>query len=102
MKVLVIGCAGFIDWKVSELLLEEGHTVVGIDNMNDAYDARLKEWRLQQLLKHPNFSFHRLDITGLPSLRKLFSSSSPYYSPLTTHYPPVVRWKIPGHTTSGR
>ena len=40
---LVTGCAGFIASKVSELLLEQGHEVTGIDNHNDAYDQRLKD-----------------------------------------------------------
>ena len=74
--ILVTGCAGFIGWKVSEFLLKEGHTVIGVDNLNDAYDVRLKKWRLDQLLKHPNFTFHHLDITDLPSLRKLFEQGS--------------------------
>ncbi len=63
MHVLVTGCAGFIGWKVSELLLQEGYTILGIDSLNDAYDTRLKRWRLEQLEAHPNFSFHRLDIS---------------------------------------
>ncbi|MBC7294511.1 MAG: GDP-mannose 4,6-dehydratase, partial [Thermoleophilia bacterium] len=49
MRLLVTGCAGFIGWKVCEQLLEEGHFVVGVDNLNDAYDTRLKQWRLDQL-----------------------------------------------------
>ena len=44
--ILVTGCAGFIGWKVCEQLLASGCMVVGVDNLNDAYDARLKEWRL--------------------------------------------------------
>ncbi len=68
------GCAGFIGWKVCELLLQEGHTVTGIDTLNEAYDARLKQWRLQQLETHPGFSFHRLDVTDRPALRNLFIS----------------------------
>jgi len=42
MRVLVTGCAGFIGWKVSEYLLAAGYEVVGVDNLNDAYDVRLK------------------------------------------------------------
>jgi UDP-glucuronate 4-epimerase len=49
MKILVTGSAGFIGYKVSEKLLEQGDQVVGIDNMNDYYDPRLKEWRLKKL-----------------------------------------------------
>ena len=48
-NVLVTGCAGFIGWKVSERLLQENVNVVGVDNLNDYYDPRLKDWRLQQL-----------------------------------------------------
>ena len=47
---LVTGCAGFIGARVSEMLLDEGHGVVGVDNLNDAYDIRLKDWRLKRLL----------------------------------------------------
>jgi len=74
MKILVTGCAGFIGWKVCELLLQEGRTVIGIDTLNEAYDARLKRWRLEQLEARPNFNFHRLDITDRPALRNLFNS----------------------------
>jgi len=70
---LVTGCAGFIGWKVGEFLLADGHTVVGVDNFNDAYDPRLKHWRLGQIEDHPNFTFHRLDIRDRESLRGLFN-----------------------------
>jgi nucleoside-diphosphate-sugar epimerase len=71
---LVTGAAGFIGAKVTEFLLIEGHTVVGIDNLNDAYDARLKHWRLAQLEGKPGFEFHRLDITDQPALRQLWKA----------------------------
>jgi len=51
-------------------------TVIGIDNMNDYYDVRLKEWRLDQLKKYPNFKFHKLDIENYSSLKKLFHEYS--------------------------
>ncbi len=74
MKILVTGCAGFIGWKTCEFLLKEGYTVIGIDTLNEAYDARLKSWRLQQLEPHPRFGFHRLDITDRTAVQKLFST----------------------------
>jgi UDP-glucuronate 4-epimerase len=72
--VLVTGCAGFIGWKVSELLLADGHRVVGVDNFNDAYDPRLKHWRFAQLEGKPGFEFHKLDIRNRDSLREVFDS----------------------------
>jgi nucleoside-diphosphate-sugar epimerase len=60
---LVTGAAGFIAYRVAEMLLDEGHTVVGVDNLNDAYDLRLKEYRLKRLQQFSNFEFHRLDIS---------------------------------------
>ena len=71
---LVTGAAGFIGAKVTEFLLIEGHTVVGVDNLNDAYDPRLKHWRLAQLEGKPGFEFHRLDITDQPALRQLWKT----------------------------
>jgi UDP-glucuronate 4-epimerase len=62
---LLTGAAGFIAHRVAKMLLEEGHHVVGVDNMNDAYDVRLKEYRLGWLENHPGFEFHRLDISDL-------------------------------------
>jgi UDP-glucuronate 4-epimerase len=60
---LITGAAGFIAFRVAELLLQDGHTVVGVDNLNDAYDVRMKEYRLQRLQQLPGFSFHKLDIS---------------------------------------
>lgn len=60
---LVTGAAGFIGARTSELLINDGHTVVGIDNMNDAYDPRMKEYRLRKLQAMPGFTFHKLDIS---------------------------------------
>ncbi len=71
---MLTGCAGFIGSKVAEHLLADGHTIIGIDNLNDAYDPRLKYWRLDQIKGHPNFQFHRLDITLRAPLRALFES----------------------------
>jgi UDP-glucuronate 4-epimerase len=59
---------------VAEFLLRDGHTVVGVDNLNHAYDVRLKQWRLAQLEGKPGFAFHKLDITDHKELSKLWES----------------------------
>ena len=61
---LVTGAAGFIGARTSELLIKDGHTVVGIDNLNDAYDPRMKDYRLRRLQEMPGFTFHKLDISN--------------------------------------
>ena len=77
MRVLLTGCAGFIGSNVSHRLLQEGHTVLGLDNLNDAYDIRLKEWRLPSLLAEPHFEFRQLDITDRQRLSELFREILP-------------------------
>ncbi len=101
---LVTGAAGFIASKVCEFLLADGHTVVGVDNLNDYYDVRLKDWRLSRLLgarskklgadpkvsvygsesqasssplsalSSGRFTFHHLDIENLPALEEVFQA----------------------------
>ncbi len=70
---LVTGAAGFIASRTSEMLLEQGHTVTGVDNMNDAYDVRMKDYRLKRLQAIPGFSFHKLDISERSILDKFKS-----------------------------
>ncbi|ELY3903653.1 protein CapI [Klebsiella aerogenes] len=72
MKFLVTGAAGFIGFHVSQRLLAAGHTVVGVDNMNDYYDVNLKQARLD-LLDFPLFSFVRLDIADRIGMEELFA-----------------------------
>jgi len=72
MKYLVTGCAGFIGWKVSEFLLLDGHTVIGVDNLNDAYDVTIKKWRLSHLQTIPDFHFHCIDICNYSDLETVF------------------------------
>ena len=62
MSVLVTGAAGFIGYHVCAALIERGDTVIGVDNLNDYYDVRLKEARLANLEKHQAFTFRRVDI----------------------------------------
>lgn len=66
--ILITGAAGFIAYKVSQVLLKEGHSVLGIDNMNDAYDIRLKKWHLAQLLPYKRFRFSKFDICNKKAL----------------------------------
>lgn len=73
---LVTGCAGFIASKVSELLLRRGDKIIGVDNLNDAYDVNLKKWRLEKLLKFDNFIFHKIDITNFSQLEKIFAQNT--------------------------
>ncbi|HEX6305751.1 MAG TPA: NAD-dependent epimerase/dehydratase family protein [Anaerolineales bacterium] len=68
---LLTGAAGFIAWRVAEMLLADGHTVVGVDNLNDAYDVRMKQWRLKRINAHPSFSFYQFDISDRDAVKKL-------------------------------
>jgi dTDP-glucose 4,6-dehydratase len=70
--LLITGCAGFIGWNVTELALHDGNAVIGIDNLNDAYDVRLKEWRLHQLRDKSNFTFYRTDISNQSEVARVF------------------------------
>ncbi|MHC4939236.1 MAG: NAD-dependent epimerase/dehydratase family protein [Planctomycetota bacterium] len=72
---IVTGTAGFIGNKVAELLLDEGHAVHGVDNVNDAYDVRLKEWRMARLDGREGYTFHRVDICDRPALAGVFDTA---------------------------
>lgn len=71
-RYLVTGAAGFIGARVSEVLLDAGHEVVGIDNLNEAYDPRLKHWRLDRLRANANFDFQQTDICDLDALSEIW------------------------------
>lgn len=77
-RYLVTGAAGFIASKVCDLLLQDGHSVVGLDNLNHAYDVRLKEWRLAQLSGRKRFQFEKLDITDRGGLEQMFRAQEPF------------------------
>jgi UDP-glucuronate 4-epimerase len=70
--VLVTGAAGFIGFHLARRLLSDGRTVVGIDNVNDYYDPRLKEARLDVLKTDPKFSFVKLDLVDRAATKSLF------------------------------
>ncbi len=71
---LLTGAAGFIASRVAHYLLADGHQVVGLDNLNDAYDVRLKTWRLEQLRGLPGFTFHAIDIVDRAALEQLWAT----------------------------
>ncbi len=78
-KILVTGSAGFIGYYLSKRLLEEidGVIVIGFDSINDYYDVSLKEWRLEQLEKHPNFTFIKGNLAAKELINKLFKKYKP-------------------------
>ncbi|MEK6691957.1 MAG: NAD-dependent epimerase/dehydratase family protein, partial [Nitrospirota bacterium] len=71
--IVVTGCAGFIGWKTTLSLLERGDSVLGIDDLNDYYDPKIKEWRLSTLSDKKNFEFHKLDISNYEILKELLN-----------------------------
>jgi len=72
---LLTGAAGFIGSQVAHLLLDQDHQVVGIDNLNDAYDVAMKMWRLNLLTQREGFSFARSDISDLVSLSSVWNDT---------------------------
>lgn len=68
---LLTGAAGFIAFRVAELLMESGHHVFGVDNLNDAYDTRLKHYRLNKLLQNDRFYFLQSDIADRGIVQEL-------------------------------
>ena len=73
--VLVTGAAGFIASRICEFLLDDGIEVTGIDILNDIYDRRLKEYRLNKLTGREGFHFSKTDITDFEALEKLFTDA---------------------------
>jgi len=74
VQILVTGCAGFIGWAVAKRLLEEGHKVIGVDNLNSYYDVRLKHYRLEDLRSYRDFKFFQLDIEDYGKLKEVFEN----------------------------
>ncbi len=70
-RYLVTGVAGFIASRVVEMLLEAGHSVYGVDNLNDAYDVRMKEYRLKRLLPRAGFEFQKIDVASWEQVQSL-------------------------------
>ncbi len=72
MKILVTGAAGFIGFHLCKKLLEDKHTVLGIDNINNYYDVKLKKNRLKILLGKKNFKFKKVDISDTNFVKKIY------------------------------
>ena len=99
MTVLVTGCAGFIASNVCRLLLDDGESVVGVDNLNDAYDVRVKHWRMRPLTAHANFSFYQRDISDLGGIKSVFvnqkkGEDSPFTSVINLGARAGVRYSV--------
>jgi len=76
-KILVTGGAGFIGYHLCKSLLDDDYEVLGIDNLNDYYDPKLKHARLDQLTPYKNFTFERIDIADREALTQSFNSFNP-------------------------
>jgi UDP-glucuronate 4-epimerase len=92
---LVTGAAGFIGSNVVQQLCDAGHTVTGIDNLNDAYDVRLKEWRLQRLRQIEGFTFERMDMCDRRAVEKLFDDADDLFDGVLNR-----PWRTPGSTST--
>ena len=77
-NILITGCAGFIGFHIADKFCGNGYDVIGIDNINDYYDIKLKKSRLELLKKNKNFSFHQLDIAD-KNLSEIFKSNNIEY-----------------------
>ena len=76
-RILVTGAAGFIGFSLSKSLLGDNCEIVGIDNLNNYYDPKLKQDRLNYLSKYPNFTFKKIDILDKDSLKDIFDNFKP-------------------------
>ena len=77
MKVLVTGSAGFIGYHTSKRLLDSGHDVVGLDNLNDYYDITLKKDRTKLLQSYDRFSFYKINVEDQSAVELLFKNEPP-------------------------
>ena len=74
-NILVTGAAGFIGFHLTKRLCSEGYSIVGIDNLNDYYDVKLKKDRLSILEESDNFQFHKIDLNDVNGLKTVFEET---------------------------
>ncbi|OCH98103.1 capsular biosynthesis protein CpsI [Legionella jamestowniensis] len=77
MRLLITGAAGFIGFHLAKFRLERGDTVIAVDNLNDYYDVRLKQARLELLQTYSNFQFYQVDIADVAAINELFIKHAP-------------------------
>ena len=92
--ILITGAAGFIGFHTALRLLEQGHYIVGIDNLNDYYDITLKQARLNELAKHKNFTFIKTDIADKSALETLWQDKGPFTQVIHLAAQAGVRYSI--------
>lgn len=77
MSILITGTAGFIGYHLAERLLARGEEIIGLDNLNDYYDVRLKEARLERLRRHANYQHERTDLADDAAMKRVFAEYQP-------------------------
>jgi len=76
-KTIVTGSAGFIGYSLCIRLLERGDNIIGIDNHNDYYDPKIKDARIERLIKYPNYKHYRADLSDQNSIDIIFKNHKP-------------------------
>jgi UDP-glucuronate 4-epimerase len=76
-KIIVTGSAGFIGYSLCIKLLERGDNIIGIDNHNDYYDPKIKDARIERLIKYPNYKHYRADLSDQNSIDIIFKNHKP-------------------------
>ena len=75
-KIIITGAAGFIGFHTAKLYINKGYFVLGIDNLNDSYDSKIKKFRIKELQKFESFLFKKVDISNKDKLSKELAAFS--------------------------